>query len=68
MRTELYLFLVLRITPKSRGEGLCTVEDVLKPPSVASTDRFTNVRGNFGVILTLCYLENVFMSYFVFYC
>ena len=35
-----YLFLVLRITPKSRAKVVRAVDDVLKPPgSLLATDR-----------------------------
>ena len=56
MRTKHYLFLVLWITPKSRAK-VCAQLRILKPPGSLL---LTVPMGDFGVILTLCYLEYVF--------
>ena len=61
MRTEHFkLFLVLRITPKSRAK-VCAQWRILKHPgSLLASDRSRG--GGFGVIRTECFWSRCFVS------
>ena len=59
MRTERQLFLVLGITPKSK---VCAQWKILKPPVAC----YCLLGGDFGVILTFCYLIQGFHVVFCF--
>ena len=60
MRTEHKLFIVLRITPKSRAK-VCAQWRILKPPgSLLATGRSKAVV--LGVILIKCFWSRCFVS------